>query len=159
MWDKLGLLNWFWQYLCEGLSSFNLKGFYYSYAWSCSLCEGRTSFCMGLISRKLCRFLLIVPTGLTSLSILLRFLPSITFFIFMHTGFKLTFQNYIVKKVFKISLVLVSPECLSWLGLKAQKVLKFCTLHTAGKCIFQCKLRYLVRVTQQSNFRMKNVFQ
>ena len=28
---------------CDGLSSFNLKGFYYSYAWSCSLCEGRTS--------------------------------------------------------------------------------------------------------------------
>ena len=29
----------------------------YSYAWSCSLCEGRTYFCTGLISRKLCRFL------------------------------------------------------------------------------------------------------
>ena len=28
----------------------------YSYAWSCSLCERRTSFCTGLISRKLCRF-------------------------------------------------------------------------------------------------------
>ena len=29
------------------------------YAWSCSLCEGRTYFCMGLISRKFCRFLLV----------------------------------------------------------------------------------------------------
>ena len=39
------------------LSSVNLKGFWYSYAWFCSLCERRTSFCTGLISRKLCRFL------------------------------------------------------------------------------------------------------
>ena len=28
------------------------------YAWSRSLCKGWTSFCTGLISRKLCRFLL-----------------------------------------------------------------------------------------------------
>ena len=27
MWDKLGWLNWFWQFLCERLSSFNPKGF------------------------------------------------------------------------------------------------------------------------------------
>ena len=39
-----GWLNWFWQFLCEELSSFNPKGFYYSYAWSRSLCKGRTSF-------------------------------------------------------------------------------------------------------------------
>ena len=41
--DKFGRLNWIRQFLCEGLSSFNLKGFCYSYAWSCSLCEERTS--------------------------------------------------------------------------------------------------------------------
>ena len=41
MWDKLGWLNWFWQYLCKGLT------FIYSYTWYCSLCEGRTSFCKG----------------------------------------------------------------------------------------------------------------
>ena len=40
-----------------GFILFNPKRFYYSYAWSCSLCERRTSFCTGLISRKLCRFL------------------------------------------------------------------------------------------------------
>ena len=34
VWDKLGWLYWFWQFICERLSSFNLKGFYYSYAWS-----------------------------------------------------------------------------------------------------------------------------
>ena len=34
------------QFPCEGLSSFNLKRSYYSYAWSCSLCERRTSFYM-----------------------------------------------------------------------------------------------------------------
>ena len=44
MCNKLGWLSWLWQFLCEGLSSFNLKEFYYSYAWSPSLCEGRTSF-------------------------------------------------------------------------------------------------------------------
>ena len=30
-----------------------------------SLCEGRTSFCTGLISRKVCRFLFIFPTDFT----------------------------------------------------------------------------------------------
>ena len=53
---KFGWLSWFWQFICEG-SSFNLKGFYYSYACSCSLCEGRTSFCVGLVTKKLGRFL------------------------------------------------------------------------------------------------------
>ena len=33
--------------------NFNPKGFYYSYVWSSSLCEGSTSFCTGLISIKL----------------------------------------------------------------------------------------------------------
>ena len=33
-------------------SSFNPKEFCYSYAWFCSLCEGKTSLCMGVISRK-----------------------------------------------------------------------------------------------------------
>ena len=41
----------------EGLSSFNTKVFCYSYAWSCSLCEGGTSFCMGCISSKFCGLL------------------------------------------------------------------------------------------------------
>ena len=53
MWDKLGWLNWFWQFLCEGLYSFNPKRFYYSYARSCSFCVTRTSFCMRLISTKI----------------------------------------------------------------------------------------------------------
>ena len=53
LWDKHGWLNCFWQFLCEGLSSFNPKGFYYSYEWTCSLYEDRTSFYMRLISRKL----------------------------------------------------------------------------------------------------------
>ena len=38
----------------------------------------------GLISRKLCRFLLMFLTGFTSLNVLLRFLLLITFFIFVH---------------------------------------------------------------------------
>ena len=65
--DKPGWPKWFWQFLCEGLSSFNSKGFYYLYALSCSLCEERTSFFTGLISTKLCRFLLMFSTSFTSL--------------------------------------------------------------------------------------------
>ena len=53
MWDTLGWLNWFWQFFCEGLSSFNPNGFCNSYACPSSLCKERTSFCTGLISRKL----------------------------------------------------------------------------------------------------------
>ena len=67
--------------LCERFSSFNPKGFYYSYAWSCSLWEGRTSFCTRLFFRKLYRFLLMFFTGFTSFSILLLFPLSITFFV------------------------------------------------------------------------------
>ena len=33
---------------CEGLSSFNPKRFYYSYTWSCNLCERRTCFARDL---------------------------------------------------------------------------------------------------------------
>ena len=42
MGGKLGWLNWFWQFLCKGLSSFKLNGFYHSYTWSCGSWEGRT---------------------------------------------------------------------------------------------------------------------
>ena len=41
----------------DSLSSVNPKGFYYSYAWCCSLGEGRISFCTGFISRKFYGFL------------------------------------------------------------------------------------------------------
>ena len=43
-WDNLGKLSWSLQFRSEGLSSFNSKGFCYSYVWSCSLCEGWNSF-------------------------------------------------------------------------------------------------------------------
>ena len=49
------------------LSFFNPKKFCYSYAWSCSL--RRTFFCMVLISRKHCRFLLVLSTRFTSLRV------------------------------------------------------------------------------------------
>ena len=52
---KSGWLNWFSQFLCEGLSSFNLKWFCYS----CMILQfmwRRTPFCTGLISRKFCGF-------------------------------------------------------------------------------------------------------
>ena len=56
----------------------------YSYAWSCSVCERRTSFCTRLISRKLCRFLVMFSTSFTSLSVLLLFPLLITLFIAIH---------------------------------------------------------------------------
>ena len=64
----------FLEFFCDGLSSFNVTGFYYSYAWSCNLFQGRTSFCTGLISRKFCRFLLMFLTGFISVSVLFLFL-------------------------------------------------------------------------------------
>ena len=48
----------------------NLKGFCCSYTWSCSLCEGRTSFCTGYISRKLSGILFMFSTGFTSFNVL-----------------------------------------------------------------------------------------
>ena len=48
--------------------------FYYLYAWSCNLCERRTSFCMGLM------FLI----GFTLLSVLLLF-PLLINFIIVHS--------------------------------------------------------------------------
>ena len=68
----------------KNMESFNLKGFYYSYTWSCSLYERKTSFCTGLISRKLCGFLLMFSSGFTSLSIFFLFPLSITFFVVIH---------------------------------------------------------------------------
>ena len=56
-----------------------------THTWSCSLCERRTSFCTGIISGKLCRFLFLFSTGFTSLSVLLLFLLLITFFSFVHS--------------------------------------------------------------------------
>ena len=84
MWEKLGWLNWFWQFLCEGLSSFNSKTFYYTYAWSCSLCKRKASFSTGLISRKLWGSLLMFSITFTSLTVLLLFPLLITFFVAMH---------------------------------------------------------------------------
>ena len=66
------------------LPSFDLKEFCYSYAWSCSLCERRTSFCTGLISRKICIFLVMFSTGFNSFSLLLVCTLFITFFVLMH---------------------------------------------------------------------------
>ena len=82
MWDELGWLNWFWQFLKSFIPWIN--GFSYKYEWTSSLFEGRPFFCMGLIFRELCRFLLMFLIGFTSLSVILLFPLSITFFIFMH---------------------------------------------------------------------------
>ena len=70
----------------RGLSSFNPKGFYYSYAWSCCWCEVSTSFWTGRISRKLCRWPLFkLLASFTTLSVFLLLPVLITFFIFLHS--------------------------------------------------------------------------
>ena len=75
---------------------FILKGFYYSYAQSCSLCEGRTFFCMVLISRELNGLLLMFSSGFTSLSILLLFPLSVTFFVSMHSFLKFSQATHLL---------------------------------------------------------------
>ena len=99
MCHKLGWLNWFWQFLSERWSFFNLKGFGYSYTWSCSLYKGRTFFCVGDICRKLCAFLF-VSTDFTSLSVWFLFYLLINVFVFMH-GFDAISSN--IDKVLSIN--------------------------------------------------------
>ena len=76
------LFNWFWQFLFEELSSFNSKAFCYSCTWSFSLCEGGSFLLQTYFWKNL-----EVPmflTGFTSFIVILLFLLSITFFIFMY---------------------------------------------------------------------------
>ena len=44
---------------------------------------------------------------------------------YITTGFKLTFQSSTTKNTYKISLVLVLPECTPWLGLSDRKCWNF----------------------------------
>ena len=52
MCDKPKWLIWFWKFLFEGLSSFNMKRFYYSHPYFFCWCERGSSFCTRLISRN-----------------------------------------------------------------------------------------------------------
>ena len=62
--------------------NFSVTG-YLSIIWMDSVTEGRTSFCMGLISKRLYRFLLMFSTGFTTLSVSFLFSQLITS-IFIH---------------------------------------------------------------------------
>ena len=75
MWEKLEWLNRFWQFLCEGLSSFDSEGFCYSREWSSSFCEGGISTCMRSISIKV--------WGLFT-SFRLALLHSVSYFFFLY---------------------------------------------------------------------------
>ena len=79
---QTGMTQLILEIICKALSPFNPKNMLIS--MFCNLGERRTSFCMGVISRKLWGFLIIFSTGFTSLSVLLLFPLLITFFIFMH---------------------------------------------------------------------------
>ena len=76
IWNKFGWFNLFWQFLCEELSSFNSKEFYYLNAWSYSLSERKTSFCKDLyLENSVDSYVFLLPT----------FPLSITFFIVIHS--------------------------------------------------------------------------
>ena len=64
--------------------NFSVRGYLSLIRRDSSTPSRRSSFCTGLISRKLCRFLLMFSTCFTSLSVLLLFPLSITFFIILH---------------------------------------------------------------------------
>ena len=91
MWDKPGWCNWFWKFLCERLSSFNPKGFKYSYICMVSQFIWRKDFLLlGTYPWKNLQILTMFLTGFTSLSILLLFPLLITISVFMH-GFQFYF--------------------------------------------------------------------
>ena len=77
--------------LCETNLDDSIDSGNYSYAWCCSLCEERTSFCMGVISRKTCRSLRFLIPLLHSVSSLFLFFlsPSLS----LSTGFDATLSN------------------------------------------------------------------
>ena len=76
------LLNLFWPFFWERLSSFNPKRFCYSYAWSCSLCEGKTSFSIGPYLLKTLQILIYVVDWLYVIQCLLCSLSSSFYTVF-----------------------------------------------------------------------------
>ena len=99
--DKLWMTQLILTISLGGKPSFNLKRSYYSYAWSHNLCEGRTSFYMGLTFRKLCRSLLMFSTGFTSLSALLFLYRSLSSFLCMVVD---SVSSNNIKEVFSVNL-------------------------------------------------------
>ena len=76
------LLNLFWPFFWERLSSYNPKRFCYSYAWSCCLCEGKTSFSIGPYLLKTLQILICVVAWLYVIRCLT---PLFSIFIFLHS--------------------------------------------------------------------------
>ena len=84
MWDKTGWLNWFWQFFCEGLSSFK-DSITHMHDLAVYVKE-EPPFAQDLLSlENSADSCLCFRLAFTSLSVLLRFPLSITFFIFMHS--------------------------------------------------------------------------
>ena len=93
MWDKFWWLNWFWQFLCEGLPSFNPKGICHSHTWFCILWERGASFAWDASPENSVNFYMFLR-GFTSFSALFLFSLSITFLIFVH-GFWCYFSSIV----------------------------------------------------------------
>ena len=72
VWGKTGWLNWFWQPLCEGLSSFNPKGFCYSMHGLAVYVKDGLPFAPDFTAENSQDFMF--PTGFTSSIVLLLFL-------------------------------------------------------------------------------------
>ena len=74
----------FLEFFCDGLSSFNVTGFYYSYAWSCNLFQGRTSFCTGLTLEN---------SADSYLCFWLALFQSVSYFFFLYQSGSLSFYT------------------------------------------------------------------
>ena len=79
-----------WQFLCERLPSFNPDGFWYLYAWSCSLCYKGLPFAWDLSLENSADSYLFFRLALFH-CVLLLFPLLITFFVFVH-GFWILFH-------------------------------------------------------------------
>ena len=115
MWDKLHRLNWFWQFLWEGLSSINLKGFYYSDVWHglAVYMKELLDFAWHLPLEK-STYSYLFLTGFTSLSVLLLFSLLIIFFVFMH-GFLFLFHRTKMRFSWSTHLMCLSLETLMFI--------------------------------------------
>ena len=81
VWDKLRWLNWFWQFLRERFLLIEKDSGTHMHGLVVYVKEG-LPFARDLSLEKLCIFFVMFSTGFTSLSVLLLFTLSITFFVF-----------------------------------------------------------------------------
>ena len=85
LWDKLGWLKWFWQFLIKGLSSFDPKGLLINKHGLAVYVKERIPFARDLSLENSADPYLCFQLASLQSSVLLLFPLSITFFIFIHS--------------------------------------------------------------------------